>query len=47
MESETETETETGAEAEVRLRQSPLMAMDANMAANPQPAFKMLRTRCR
>ncbi len=43
-ETETETETETGAEAEgAGYGSSPLMAMDGNMAANPQPTFKMLR----
>jgi cytochrome P450 len=42
--SEMETETEAEAEAEgAGYGSSPLMAMDGNMAANPQPTFKMLR----
>jgi cytochrome P450 len=39
--SESETATETTADG--GYGESPLMAMDANMAANPQPTFKMLR----
>ncbi len=44
--SETETEIETEIETEAEgagYGSSPLMAMDGNMAANPQPTFKMLR----
>ena len=39
MESETQTETEGGGYGDA----GPLTAMDATMAANPQPTFKMLR----
>jgi cytochrome P450 len=39
MESETQTETEGGGYGDT----GPLTAMDATMAANPQPTFKMLR----
>ena len=39
MESETQTETEGGGYGDA----GPLTAMDATMAANPQPTFKMLQ----
>ena len=43
MASETETQTEAEAEAAGYGGGGPLAAMDASMAANPQPTYKLLR----